>query len=240
MTDVHAPAHNHPRTTPGRVPVAHPTRYTVCLLPETADDYNLYAITVEYRGRGKWAVLNRSRYLDADGTWSYGFSWSGAPREPVTDAELDSFTTEEDDWKTAHRFDHGTALTLAARHARTLTYRGRTVADALTDINPTNRTEQPADNAMPPTLAALRDLILADPSGMTAADAEASARTVLAAHAHELAGLVHNEVFADRDHNPGGGDHNHNHIRRGGMLTAVHRLHQHADQLDAQATGGES
>lgn len=49
--------------------------------------------------------------------------------------------------------------------------------------------------ALSPTLAAVRDAILADPGAMTAAEGLASAGTLLAAHARELAAML--DRYAD-------------------------------------------
>lgn len=100
------------------------------------------------------------------------------------------------------------------------------------------RAEADPDAALSPTLRALRDLIAADPGAMTGAEALASARTVLAVHARELAELIHGDVFEDRKRNPGGGDRQRNHIRRGAMLSCRLRLDRYADDLDA-AGGGQ-
>lgn len=107
------------------------------------------------------------------------------------------------------------------------------------DTTPTAPAAKQPTADLPPTLAALRDLIAADPGAMTITEAEESARTFLAAHAHELAGLVQNAILADRDRAPGGGALGpRNHARRGGMLTARQVLDRYADQLD-QTAGGE-
>jgi hypothetical protein len=94
--------------------------------------------------------------------------------------------------------------------------------------------------ALPPTLAALRDLISADPGAMTTFEALASARTLLAAHARELADLVQQRISVDRADNPGGGQMAaRNHTRRGGMMTARWVLDRYADDLEQQAASGE-
>jgi hypothetical protein len=48
---------------------ARPTRYTVNLVPEEADPVGIYAITVDYCGDQRWAVLRHSLCLSADGRW---------------------------------------------------------------------------------------------------------------------------------------------------------------------------
>lgn len=99
--------------------------------------------------------------------------------------------------------------------------------------------EQMTEAALSPTLAALRDLIAADPGAMTSAEALASARTLLAAHARELGARVQERIEQDRADNPGGGQMAaRNHTRRGGMMTARWVLDRYADDLDQQAAGG--
>jgi hypothetical protein len=64
----------------------------------------------------------------------------------------------------------------------------------------THPVPQPAarpEDAVPPMLAALRDLIAADPGAMAITEALASARTVLAAHARELAERFDNLAAPD-------------------------------------------
>lgn len=77
------------------------TRYEVNLLPENADPSGIYAVTVEYRGDDRWAVLRHSLCLSTSGRWD---------RERNT-------SEREDDWLDAHRFDLDTALRLAAEQA---------------------------------------------------------------------------------------------------------------------------
>jgi hypothetical protein len=95
-----------------------PTRYVVSSLPEGHEDRYTFTINVHYRGYGRYAVQQGLRYYGTDGTWSY---------EP----EFDEDDQAEDAWLAEHRFDHDAALKLARELAPTLTYRGRTVADAL-------------------------------------------------------------------------------------------------------------
>ena len=97
-------------------PVARATRYTVNCLPETADgDEHVFEITVEYRGRDRWAVTRHGSCLGTDGRWDYEMR----PSE------------REDDWLATHRFDLDTALQLAKEAAPKVTVNGYTVADAL-------------------------------------------------------------------------------------------------------------
>jgi hypothetical protein len=92
-----------------------PTTYTVSALPEDDINADLFAITVEYRGRGLWAVKRLSQCLAADGSWSYEPTPSG----------------REDDWLAEHRFSREEALRLAEAAAPGVTVNGITVAEAL-------------------------------------------------------------------------------------------------------------
>jgi hypothetical protein len=96
-------------------PEARVTQYRVNCL--TDDDINghLFGITVEYRGRGLWAVNRLGRCLGTDGVWDY----ESIPSE------------REDEWLATHRFDEETALQLAREAAPHVTVNGFTVADAL-------------------------------------------------------------------------------------------------------------
>lgn len=89
--------------------------YTVNCLPEDDVNSSVFAIEVEYRGGGRWAVTRHGSCLGADGTWDFGVK----PYE------------RGDDWLNAHRFDEQTALKLAKEHAPLVTVNGHTVADAL-------------------------------------------------------------------------------------------------------------
>jgi hypothetical protein len=113
-------------------PTVQPTGYVVSCLPEGHDERWTFMVRVSYRGEGLWSVQRRGQYVDANGTPSPGFSWSGGPMEPATQAEMDSFDKEQAEWLAAYRFDHDTALRLAKELAPTVTYRGVSVADVLT------------------------------------------------------------------------------------------------------------
>lgn len=71
---------------------------------------HLWSLTVEYRGRDRWAVRNGRECLSRDGEWDF---------EP-------SPGNREQDWITAHRFSLDEALVQAGRHAMAMTYRGIT------------------------------------------------------------------------------------------------------------------
>lgn len=114
-------------------PAVQPSGYLISCLPEGHDERFLFTVQCKYRGDGKWAVYNRSRLLATDGTWTFGFQWSGGNAEPATDEGLASFDKEQEAWLADHRFDHDTALRLAKEAASKLTYRGYGVAEALAD-----------------------------------------------------------------------------------------------------------
>ena len=100
------------------------TAYTVNCLPEDTLDGHVFGINVEYRGRGRWAIVRLGRCLSADGEWDYEMR----PSE------------REDEWLATHRFDEETALKLAREAAPHVRVNGRTVADALALAQ--HRTEQ--------------------------------------------------------------------------------------------------
>jgi hypothetical protein len=90
--------------------------YTVSCLPDDDMNGDLFAIRVQYRGNGRYAVIRGGDMcLGADGTWDRGVK------------EYD----RGDDWLDAHRFDLDTALKLAKEQAPLVTVNGHTVADAL-------------------------------------------------------------------------------------------------------------
>jgi hypothetical protein len=95
------------------------TRYVVSALPEGHEDRWTFSVQVEYRGRGLYAVRLRLRFVDAEGVWDY---------EP--DSDSDGY----DDWLKRHTFSLGAALAHARRLAPGLTYRGRSAADALAEV----------------------------------------------------------------------------------------------------------
>lgn len=100
-------------------PTVQPTGYLVSCLPAGHDDRWTFTVQVQHAGRDKFAVRHGIRHYGTDGTWSY---------EPSFDEDDDAAELE---WIHAHRFDHDEALRTAKQLAPTLTYRGRTVADAL-------------------------------------------------------------------------------------------------------------
>lgn len=96
------------------VPIVRPTEYTVSLLPEGDVNAHPYAITVQYWGGGRWAVVHLGSCLGRDGTWDYGVK------------EYD----RGDDWLNAHRFERETALQLAREAAPKVTVNGITALQA--------------------------------------------------------------------------------------------------------------
>ena len=93
------------------------TRYEVSCMPEGHEVAHSLTIAVEYRGRGKWAVLNAPFCLGSDGEWDYEMR----PSE------------REDEWLATHRFDLDTALELAKREAPLMSVNGWTVERILAD-----------------------------------------------------------------------------------------------------------
>jgi hypothetical protein len=108
-------------------PHVQPTGYRVSCLPEEHDDRWTFTVQVQHRGYGRYAVVHGLHQYGTDGQWSREPSW----------AEDGSDEDAENAWLDAHHFDHDTALRLARELARTLTYRGRSVADVLGDAHTT-------------------------------------------------------------------------------------------------------
>src|SRR5690242_4491008 len=88
-----------------------PTRYVVTVLPEgydTFDDWYLFVVTVQYRGRGRWAVYK--------GAYEHSSLPSALSRDGAWD--LEGVEEREDtEWLDQHRFDLDTALGLAQEAA---------------------------------------------------------------------------------------------------------------------------
>ena len=89
------------------------TCYGVNVLPESYGEAYHWAIEVEYRGKGKWAVCHFGECLGSDGEWDY------EPRP----------SSRTDEWTAAHRFDMETALALAREHAPMVSVNGLKPAD---------------------------------------------------------------------------------------------------------------
>jgi hypothetical protein len=103
-------------------PTVQPTGYLVSCLPKGHDDRWTYTIQVKHTGNGLFAVRHGIRDYGTDGTWEREPSW---PEHGIDESAT---------WMASHRFDHDTALSLALELAPTLSYRGRTVTDVLTDM----------------------------------------------------------------------------------------------------------
>lgn len=100
-------------------PTVQVTRYEVSCLPEGHELRHSMTINVEYRGRNRYAVLNRlGEALGSDGEWD----WEPRPSE------------RDDDWIATHRFDLDTALNLAKEAAPTMRVGRFTVPDALASV----------------------------------------------------------------------------------------------------------
>lgn len=97
-------------------PVVHATEYAVSCLQDDNINVDLFAIRVQYRGAGRYAVIRSGDMcLGADSTWDHGV-------KPYD---------RDDAWLNAHRFDLDTALRLAKEQAPLVTVNGHTVTDAL-------------------------------------------------------------------------------------------------------------
>jgi hypothetical protein len=96
---------------------ARPTSYDVSVWPPGTEcmDSDTWKLTVEYRGRGKWAVMRHRICLGSDGEWD----WESIPSE------------REDEWLATHRFPLAEALDLARRHAPLVRINGMTAAEVL-------------------------------------------------------------------------------------------------------------
>jgi hypothetical protein len=91
------------------------TRYQVCAVPEGIPGAYNWAITVEYRGGGLWAVLDGAEVVDARGR---------AHVEPRPSDRTDR-------WRRKHYLPEDRALALARRLAPTIVVSGYSVADVL-------------------------------------------------------------------------------------------------------------
>lgn len=94
------------------------TRYEVSCLSEDHIDADVSTLTVEYRGRGLWAIKRLSQCLSADGAWDYESNPS----------------SRTDNWLATHRFPLEEALALAKEHAPKVRCNGWTVAQVLAEI----------------------------------------------------------------------------------------------------------
>lgn len=96
-------------------PRVYVTQHTVSCIPEDSINHQPWSITVEYRGRGRWAVLRGKRCLGRDGIWRH----ESIPSE------------REDEWLDGHRFTEQESLRLAAEWAPKIVVNGLTAADVL-------------------------------------------------------------------------------------------------------------
>jgi hypothetical protein len=92
--------------------------YDVSVWPDDIEcmDSETWKIAVEYRSRGKWAVVRPGRVcLGSDGEWG----WESIPSE------------REDEWLATHRFPLAEALDLARKHAPDVKINGMTATEVL-------------------------------------------------------------------------------------------------------------
>lgn len=83
-----------------------------------------YSLTVAYRGRGLWAVLDGSNCLSKSGTWDYEMRPS----------------SREDDWLAEHRFPLGEALELARKTAPHMEINGRSASEVKIELHMKEKT----------------------------------------------------------------------------------------------------
>jgi hypothetical protein len=119
----------------GPAPEVRVTRYEVSCIPEDHETRHSLTIAVEYRGRGKWAVLNALYCLSASGEWDYEMR----PSE------------REDEWLAAHRFNLEAALEMAEREAPLMRVNGWTVPQILADIAARAAAAPPVQENTPPS-----------------------------------------------------------------------------------------
>lgn len=105
-----------------------PTQYTVCALPEDDIEWYSWAITVEYRDEGQWAVCWRMSTMTKTGRWT----WEPSP------------SNRGKGYLRAHRHDLDTALALAQKAALTVKVNRMTAAELL-EWRAKRQEEVPAD-----------------------------------------------------------------------------------------------
>lgn len=93
-------------------PTVRVTQYEVNAYPGDDINASLYAITVEYRGLGRWAACRSRQCLGKRGQWS----WESNP------------SSRTDRWLKAYRHDLDTALALAKKAAPKVVVNGMTPA----------------------------------------------------------------------------------------------------------------
>jgi hypothetical protein len=92
-----------------------PTTYTVCAVPQSVRDWEIFALSVEQTAPDRWAIRKgRRRCLNRDGE----LEWESIPSE------------REDEFLERCRFGLDEALTLARRVAPTLRSNGITAERA--------------------------------------------------------------------------------------------------------------
>ena len=83
-----------------------------CITDEHPEGFH-FAVYVEDRGRGSWAVTHEGNCLSVDGTWDY---------EPNP-------SNRDNEWMALHRFTFNDAYTAAVAAAATVTLMGKTAAE---------------------------------------------------------------------------------------------------------------
>lgn len=99
----------------GAPPFVDIVTFDVSCFPLDHEDRRNFNVTVEYRGRGMWAVKHHMMCLGADGEWDYESSPGN----------------REDEWIASHRFTMQEAIRRAREIAPKLTVNGWTVRDVM-------------------------------------------------------------------------------------------------------------
>lgn len=95
------------------VPTVIESAFEVCPLSAEHEEFSSFALRVEYRGRGGYAVSHFRRELSADGTWDY-------PTPERTS-----------DYLRSHRFSQEEAIQLAKKHCHDIIINGLKPRDVL-------------------------------------------------------------------------------------------------------------
>jgi hypothetical protein len=91
------------------------TEYQVSILPRDDINRSNWSLTVAYRGRSRYAVMNGPFCLSRAGKWAY----ETVPSE------------RRDEWIANHRFDRDEALRLVVEHAPNVVCNGKTAVELL-------------------------------------------------------------------------------------------------------------
>lgn len=108
-----------------RKPEVRVTQYTVSVLPEDSINRPGWEITVEYRGRDRWAVMHGGTCLSRDGVADMGIGAGMA-------VDYEPIPSERDEkWLARYRFTEQEALERAVEWAKVIRVNGKTAAEIL-------------------------------------------------------------------------------------------------------------